>query len=259
MTIPRLELTAAVVSVAISSILKEELGFMNSDEYFWTDSKVVLGYINNEARRFHTFVSNRIQKIHLTTTPQRWRYVPTDKNPADIASRGSSVSELLTSDWITGPLFLWEKEIPPAEEVITEIPVGDPEVKRSLNVQTTEQVSLSDCLSRFSWYGIKSPKLSHASSVVPRVTNQQDTVLYRSERKQGVPYRIVDLQRQVYTEEIKLLSKGAQLLSKSKLYPLDVFLDEDGILKVGGRLKNACLPTSQKHPMIIPKDHHITR
>lgn len=108
-TIPRLELTAAVVSVKTSNVLKEEFGDADMEEYFWTDSKVVLGYINNEARRFHTFVANRVQKIHLSTTPQQWRYVPTDQNPADHASRGLTVSELLSSDWFTGPKFLWEK------------------------------------------------------------------------------------------------------------------------------------------------------
>lgn len=130
MTIPRLELTAAVVSVAASNTLKEELGLADIDEYFWTDSKVVLGYVNNEARRFHTFVSNRIQKIHLSTTPQQWRYVSTNDNPADLASRGSTAKEILTSNWLTGPWFLWEKEIQPAVDVITEIQIGDPEVKR---------------------------------------------------------------------------------------------------------------------------------
>lgn len=66
MIIPRLELTAAVVSVAASNALKEEFGLTNVDGYFWTDSKVTLGYINNKAR-FHTFVSNQIQKIHLNS------------------------------------------------------------------------------------------------------------------------------------------------------------------------------------------------
>ncbi|KAL6476648.1 hypothetical protein MHYP_G00151470 [Metynnis hypsauchen] len=69
-TIPMLELTTAVVSVKVSNVLKEELGYANAQEFFWTDSKVVLGYINNEAWRFHTFVANRVQRIHLSTTPQ---------------------------------------------------------------------------------------------------------------------------------------------------------------------------------------------
>lgn len=57
-TIPRLELTAAVVQT--SDFLRKELEIDNLHEYFWTDSKVVHGYINNNARRFHVFVANRI-------------------------------------------------------------------------------------------------------------------------------------------------------------------------------------------------------
>jgi hypothetical protein len=46
-TVPRLELTAAVVSVKMSNMLKEEFGSADTEEVFWTDSKVVLGYIKN--------------------------------------------------------------------------------------------------------------------------------------------------------------------------------------------------------------------
>lgn len=75
--IRRLELTAAVISVKTSNLLKEEFGSADTEEFFWTDSKVVLGYIKNEARRFHTFVANCIQKIQLSSAPHQWRYVPT--------------------------------------------------------------------------------------------------------------------------------------------------------------------------------------
>ena len=150
-TIPRLELAAAVVSVTVSNTLKEELCLSDAVEYFWTDSKVVLGYINNEARRFHTFVSNRIQKIHLNSSPQQWRYVATNDNPADIASRGSSAGELLTSSWFKGPQFLWEKEIPSASDISAEIQIGDPEVKRiqTLNTDTGAAESLTPLVKVF--------------------------------------------------------------------------------------------------------------
>ena len=56
-TIPRLELTAALVSAKVGTKIREELCYSNLTEFFWTDSKVVLGYIKNEAKRFHTFVA----------------------------------------------------------------------------------------------------------------------------------------------------------------------------------------------------------
>ena len=62
-TIPRLELTVAVVSAKVAVMVQKELNYVNMKQYFWTDSKVVLGYINNDAKRFHTFVANRVQVI----------------------------------------------------------------------------------------------------------------------------------------------------------------------------------------------------
>lgn len=59
-TIPRLELSAAVVATRTGDLLKRELELDAICEYYWTDSKVVLGYINNDAQRFHVFVANRI-------------------------------------------------------------------------------------------------------------------------------------------------------------------------------------------------------
>ena len=60
-TVPRLELTAATVSVKVGKMLERELDYPDVKSTYWTDSKVVLGYINYEARRFHIFVANRVQ------------------------------------------------------------------------------------------------------------------------------------------------------------------------------------------------------
>lgn len=258
-TIPRLELTAAVVSVAASSTIKEELGLKNVDEYFWTDSKVVLGYINNEAHRFHTFVSNRIQKIRLSSFPHQWRYVHTDQNPADIASRGSSASELITSNWFTGPQFLWNKEIPTATDIDTEIPLGDPEVKKvhALNTLKTEHSSISDKLIKFSsWY-----KATQAVARLIRCAKKDKSTGHSTvqERENAQCVILRDLQTQVYQEEISTLRKGKSLPRKSKLFQIDAFLDKDGLLKVGGRLKNASFSTTLKYPVIVPKNHHVTK
>ncbi|XP_055501665.1 uncharacterized protein LOC129703327 [Leucoraja erinacea] len=53
MTIPRMELTAAVLAVKIDIMLKKELQFQLEESTFWTDSTTVLKYINNESKRFY--------------------------------------------------------------------------------------------------------------------------------------------------------------------------------------------------------------
>ena len=110
-SIPRLELTAALLSVKMACLLKKELDISCVDEVFWTDSKVVLGYITNTVKRFKTFVANRVQQIKEKTDVQQWRYVPTKENPADDASRGlNAARENSSSRWFQGPSFLWQED-----------------------------------------------------------------------------------------------------------------------------------------------------
>ncbi|XP_060596551.1 uncharacterized protein LOC132750565 [Ruditapes philippinarum] len=97
-SIPRLELCAAVLSTEIAEIVSVQLDIPLSEMIFYTDSKVVLGYIYNKTRRFYTYVSNRVERILNVTRTEQWRYVSTNKNPADLATRCSSVS--LDSVWI---------------------------------------------------------------------------------------------------------------------------------------------------------------
>ena len=66
-SIPRLKLTAATLSVKISKMLWEELDNHISYEVFWTNSPVVLGYINNDSSRFTFFVANHICSSFKTT------------------------------------------------------------------------------------------------------------------------------------------------------------------------------------------------
>ena len=106
-TITRLELTAVLVSVKIGAVLRKELEYGQITEVFWTDSKVVIGYTFNDARRFHTFVANRVQQSRDCMPPDQWEYVEKELNPADDASCGLTLQNLLdNSCWWNGPDFL---------------------------------------------------------------------------------------------------------------------------------------------------------
>ncbi|XP_030834649.1 uncharacterized protein LOC115921367 [Strongylocentrotus purpuratus] len=165
-TIPRLELTAAVVSAKVSSMLRDELGYQEAQEFYWTDSRVILGYINNESRRFHTFVANRVQQIRERTSPDQWHYVPTDQNPADHTSRGLSAGNLQDTQWFKGPNFLWERTLK-FEDVTPELQVGDPGVKTiSLATSTsTEPLNLLKRLTRVSSWSMMVKVLSRLRMV----------------------------------------------------------------------------------------------
>ena len=110
-TIPRLELTAAVISVKLSGIIREEFEIEVDRVNYWTDSTTVLKCLNNDSKRFHTFESNRLTVIRSGSSVSDWRYVNGDDNPADDASKGLRLDDMTrNSRWLNGPAFLWKEE-----------------------------------------------------------------------------------------------------------------------------------------------------
>nr|XP_034303840.1 uncharacterized protein LOC117681829 [Crassostrea gigas] len=82
-TIPRLELCAAVLGTELAQTVFKHFDIDPDAATYYTDSKVVLGYLNNQTRRFYNYVSNRVGFIHRRSKPLQWKYVPTAQNPAD--------------------------------------------------------------------------------------------------------------------------------------------------------------------------------
>lgn len=129
-TIPRLELCAAVLAVEIADMLAEEMDVQFHSVRFFTDSRVVLGYIRNESRRFYVYVSNRVQRIRKSSLPEQWNYVPTNANPADQASRSIPANTLMSSMWLKGPDFLLKSAKIVADTSFDLVnPGSDPEIR----------------------------------------------------------------------------------------------------------------------------------
>ncbi|GFX12791.1 hypothetical protein TNCV_3437651 [Trichonephila clavipes] len=59
-------------------------------------------------------------------------------------------------------------------------------------------------------------------------------------------------------EEIRSIKKQISLPPKSPLRSLHPFIDEHGLVRVGGRLQNSQLPFNSKHPIILPSQHSIS-
>ena len=146
LTIPRLELTAATVAVRVDTQLRAELTIPLDDSQYWTDSTSVLGYIKNEKTRFKTFVANRVATIHERSESTQWHYVPSQLNPADIASRGLDAFSLVENmERKNGPEFLWQPEQcwprQPSSHPVSE---EDPDVKNSMICMTSMKKEAND-------------------------------------------------------------------------------------------------------------------
>ena len=109
LSVPRLELQAAVMATRLYTAVKEEMKLQVGRTVFMTDSTIVLAWIRSQARGFKQFVSVRIGEILTKSDPGQWKHVPGDMNPADDISRGVSVKELMYR-WTQGPEFLYTSE-----------------------------------------------------------------------------------------------------------------------------------------------------
>ena len=103
---------------------------------------MVLGYIANESRRFYVYVANRVQIIRSLSTPEQWRYVESEHNPADLATRGVTPSKIMETSWLAGPDILRKAESTPQAHETFELSTSDPEVRKevsSAKVKTTKE------------------------------------------------------------------------------------------------------------------------
>ncbi|XP_076849293.1 uncharacterized protein LOC143497287 [Brachyhypopomus gauderio] len=272
LTIPRLELCAAVLAVEMSEVLKEELKIEIDRTTFYTDSKVVLGYISNQTRRFHVYVNNRVQRIKLSSSPDQWRYVPTQQNPADHGSRSVAAEKLASTTWLDGPAFLLNREAVsqgkgPFELVDPEL---DVEIRQNVTalVTATAQGALSSSrFERFSkWtalikavaylchisHSFKSKDGSGCSGWHLCKASLTDEALTQAEHTV-----IRCVQHEVYAEEIKCITTKRDIPRHSSLHKLNPMIDDENLLRVGGRLAESNLPNQEAKPLLIPGKHHI--
>lgn len=264
-SIPRLELCAALEATQASTELIFELASKPTSVTLYSDSTVVLGYLHNTERRFSRYVTGRVNIIVSSFPQSHWRYIRSEDNPADIASRPHDPTTLSQTCWLRGPSFLWSDELPSKEDLLTDSPGKLPEEKDpDLSVYVTSEnvVGFSDdILSSFrNWNtAVRTTQLmfSRWFSLVDRRRIRKNYSLairnpdFPAEMAKSILIRCA--QRAHFDREIKTLHNLETLNDDHPLNSLSPFLDESGILRVGGRLKlSATLSFGQKCPIILP-------
>ncbi|MEL7338835.1 MAG: DUF1759 domain-containing protein [Bacteroidota bacterium] len=264
-SMPRLELTAAVLSVKVSIMIRTELEYTIHQEVFWSDSQVVLSYIRNTEKRFKIFVANRIQYINDHTEPKQWCYIPSQMNPADCSSRGfskktSAKYESQVQQWFNGPAFLWKATSEwPRREMSYEVLEDDPEVKtevQNFKIAVEDGNILQSLEARISEWEKMKRVMVHILRFVKkfRLTPGETTTVKEKEFAGREILRLV--QERHFKEELKQLKNGNQV--QSKILSLNPFIGHDGLIRVGGRIKRADLEYDVIHPILLPKKTAVT-
>ena len=263
LTLPRLELQAAVLAVRLKTTVFSELDIDISECFFWSDSLIVLQYIRNETKQLKTFVANRVSEIRRKTQPNEWCFVPGAINPADDCSRGLRVEAIKPDHrWFTGPKFLWSEnrlEWPSQPGVMQELEGSDCEVKPlCIAIAPTEPLfEPSKYSSLFTLLRVTALCLRFCKNANPHCAKSTG-LLTTSELDEALDYWIKIAQSEQFSHELSALSKNMELPRHSRIRSLTPVL-ENGVLRVGGRIANADIPYESKHQVILPKEHAISK
>ena len=266
-TIPRLELEAAVMSAKMSEVLYGEVFDMHvSAAYFWVDSEVVLKYISSESARFKTFVANRVAFIREVSVPEQWNHVSGKDNIADVISRGQRLTGERSDLWLHGPLFLrkyhseWSTKVPFTEDADAD----DPELKKACTTAVLSDNPLEALCHHYShWCALKRAVAWILRLKQTLKKKKDDFPFLRVAELRAAEHLIIKhIQKTHYEDEIDCLIQKKPLKLSSDILKLDPFLDEDGILHVGGRLRQ--FPSSANtvlcaNPILIPHRHIVTQ
>ncbi|XP_033213697.1 uncharacterized protein LOC117170768 [Belonocnema kinseyi] len=227
-TIPRLELAGATLLKKLYVEAREQLIFLFERVMFWSDSMIVLCWLKKAPHLLRTYESNRVAEIRTLGDEAEWRHIRSGDNPADSLSRGC---------------------------------------KEGLVLFTA--ASGSTIYSRFSEYGTLIRSFAYLLRWKMKGKNAIETPKTNRSRR-GIRYLSPDeianaeipilllIQRESFSPEIKLLKSNkkqnsnnstSSFRSQTKFDELNPFLDDNGLIRVGGRLKKSDLLFNQKYPI----------
>ncbi|GFX27442.1 integrase catalytic domain-containing protein [Trichonephila clavipes] len=253
LTIPRLELSAALL---LSRLVKKVVPILQlpiHKIWMWTDSTIALAWIKTEPHKLKTFVSNRVAEIQALSKDYHWKHVSSKYNPADLISRGCNVDELLKNEmWFSGPDLQ-------TDEYEDNQLFPDPSYRDELKCAVT--LSMTECSSNFHDELFKVTNnfikliriFRFINNIKAKESCNKEKYLTAVEIKRSTEFLAKLAQLSEFKAEIDALKKGKGVSKTSKLKALDPFLDENSLLRVGGRLCNADLPFEAKRQIIIPK------
>ena len=266
-TVPRLELCAAMEAAKSTTALISELKTKPDELFMYTDSCIVLGYLTNTGKRFTKYVERRVDIILNHVPQEKWSYVSTHINPADIATRPHTPSELLATCWFTGPACLWDDNYTPSESPNINITsMSLPEIKIVKTVLHTHKELYESPLSCIYSKNNNFSKIINVVIYVKRFIKalrrsshsecNNDSEIF--EKRKAIVTIVKEAQKEKYGSLIKSLKSKQPIPENLKLTELSPYLDNDGVMCVGGRLKNANIPFCVKHPLLIPSNHPLS-
>lgn len=252
-SIPDMELEAAVLGSRLAQTVKKYHEYVISKQFFWSDSRVTLYRLqSNDLRKLRKFTAFRVAEVQDRTNIADWRFVPTMLNVADDGTKVTKATNLDASDrWYKGPEFLYNPESEWPREPIEQI-----NVEEVVSVHHVKD-SLID-VNRFSTW----KSLRKTVAFIQQAFCKPQPFKVNCKGYKKAEYLVFNMvQTEAFREEMNLLKQGKTVPRKSPLFKFSPKLDEDdNVIRVRGRIDAvSSVSDDTKQPIILPKNHHVTR
>jgi hypothetical protein len=258
LTIPRLELQAAVIGSRLGKTIQEESRFDFERVRYFTDSRVALAWIQGQTRNYKPFVSSRVAEIQSNSNPLEWSHCPTDFNVADDLTKGLTVHEINVR-WLPGPEFLQfnEEQWPTQRGTPNMKEVNKERRKVIMSCATNADTPMIDCTKFSCW-----KRLLRVTAYVIRFCHNARAKLSRNDNADIPTYEGPLSPTEIQSAEEYWL-KFSQIDLKKRMkrgdfQTLTPFLDSKGIIRVGGRVDPRLVSYDNTHPALLPRKHWIS-
>lgn len=260
LTIPKLELSGAVLLTRLLNHLVSTLGQQVSIRQVvaWTDSQIVLSWLRASVHALEVFVANRVSQIQQSAATLIWRHIPGELNPADCASRGLEAPRLVEHPlwWGPGWLFQPEDSWPKSTVEYVEPLPG----LRALAVVKEPENNIDCLLNKFSCLDKLVGVTGWIRRFIHNTRHSSDkklsVVLSPEERKQSLLFWIRYIQG-IYFQSVFTNLREGRCKLKGAVARLNPFIDSEGLIRVGGRLRHSNLSYGTRHPLLLPKESHL--
>ncbi|XP_074658621.1 uncharacterized protein LOC141911530 [Tubulanus polymorphus] len=265
LTIPKLELMAATVAARLSDHIQRSINptiGSNSPikSFHWTDSQIVLGWLNSGKKQTQ-FVNNRVSEIRKLTSLNSWFYCPGNVNPADLLTRGVHYNELTADLWLKGPSWLTNGSPLPEQPSTISINYvvaqnSDPIRKKESSIftfQLGEVIDYSQFTSYSELVNVMALALRFIHNLKSIKEDRNHRPLSSSEIVNAEKLIIKYFQSALCAEIIQDLTSGTKRKKLSVVNQLQLYIDDEGIIRCKGRLQNADMSFDSKHPIFVPK------
>ncbi|GBM97161.1 hypothetical protein AVEN_153473-1 [Araneus ventricosus] len=260
-TIPRFEVAACLLLAQLTRKVLNALKLKIDQVLLWTDSTIALSWIDTSPHLLKTFVSNRVAQIQELTKEYHWSHITSKNNPADLLSRGIGAQFLVNNQfWFQGPdsfnSLNSETELSQSDKnYLSEFKSKD---SVCLTVKTSALFDDVICISNNFQKLIRIISLIFIFINKCKKNSKECGAPSKIERQNADIYILREVQARTFGNEIHSLEQCGNVTPNSKLKSLSPFLDSQGILRVGGRLRNSILPYNSKHPILLPAKHKVT-